>query len=451
MEAQHLASCIHLLRMTGYLELAEWNASSGQGYKLTEAGHRLLADPAQMAMLRQGIVPRAVESRPSSPVHDPIRIARAEAARAAWEHPAFPVVTATIILVNVCWFLYGAWIAHQDGAAGDLWLGTTEKVFRLSGGVVGSDISRRHEWWRLLTCCFVHIGFIHLAVNMYSLYAVGPVLERLWGSGRFLVLYLLAGLCSSCIMLIGNPVGGGAGASGALFGLIGSLASWLFLNRRILHPVVVRSWSRQLVFTLLLNLYITFGISGVSEHISKGAHLGGLAAGVVLAVPLDALRFSKRYRALSILCLVLVPLACLAGVASVERQAPMRSARTPEEQKELISQLEGAISATLAFVENRALPVVDMDPPHRRAGSSSAVRARLARIRQELILASRNLSTSDSSAPLDVSTARLRDAIGTVEEMLDLMIRRLDAREVWTNEDDAFVEARLNALHRMFP
>src|SRR5206468_571251 len=97
-----------------------------------------------------------------------------------------------------------------------------------------------------------HFGLVHLGVNMYSLWAVGPLLEQLWGSGRYLVLYLLAGLGGSCAMVIENLLADrpnflGAGASGALFGILGSMVTWLFLNRDVLPPALVRVWRRQLI------------------------------------------------------------------------------------------------------------------------------------------------------------------------------------------------------------
>src|SRR5260370_12268901 len=117
-------------------------------------------------------------------------------------------------------------------------------VLHQIGSLRGGDIYVKHEWWRLVTCCFVHIGFFHLAVNMYSLFVVGPLLERLWGPIGFLVLYLIARVGGSCGMLIGNPLGAGAGASGAIWGVSASLATWLFPNRAALSRQLITSMHR---------------------------------------------------------------------------------------------------------------------------------------------------------------------------------------------------------------
>src|SRR5439155_1871894 len=89
-----------------------------------------------------------------------------------------------------------------------------QDILHRTGAITYEDIAGENAWWRLLTCCFVHIGLLHLLVNMYSLYVVGPLLERMWGRWRFLVLYLSAGLVGSCAMvLFTTPPFLGAGAS----------------------------------------------------------------------------------------------------------------------------------------------------------------------------------------------------------------------------------------------
>src|SRR5207237_7116674 len=101
-------------------------------------------------------------------------------------------------------------------------------------GALSGAMIARGDWFRLLTCCFVHFGLLHLAVNMYSLYVLGRIQEGMWGRLRYLALYLIAGVGGSCAMVINNPSTYGAGASGSIFGLMSSLATCIFLNRRCL-------------------------------------------------------------------------------------------------------------------------------------------------------------------------------------------------------------------------
>ncbi|MEM1334161.1 MAG: rhomboid family intramembrane serine protease [Actinomycetota bacterium] len=124
------------------------------------------------------------------------------------------------------------------------------------------------QWYRLVTAGFLHFGIIHVGMNMYFLYLLGNEMERPLGRGRFLLLYF-AGLLggSAGALLLG---GGGitAGASGAVFGLLGAYAVSIWQ-----HGINV--FQTQIGTLLLINLFLTFAIS----NISIGGHLGGLVAG----------------------------------------------------------------------------------------------------------------------------------------------------------------------------
>ena len=86
------------------------------------------------------------------------------------------------------------------------------------------------EIWRLVTPVFIHVGIWHIFVNMYSLYALGPAVERLFGSQRMLVVYLLSGI-SGVILSLGFSPHGSVGASGAIFGILGSLGTFIYRHR----------------------------------------------------------------------------------------------------------------------------------------------------------------------------------------------------------------------------
>lgn len=130
--------------------------------------------------------------------------------------------------------------------------------------------------WRLVTPIFLHIGILHFAVNMYSLYIVGPPVKHLFGRQRMLTIYLLSGIAGVAFSLAFSSVPS-AGASGAIFGLLGALGGFLFIHRSLFG----RSGSlqlRQIVLVAVLNLAI-----GLSPGIDNWGHLGGLLAGLTLA------------------------------------------------------------------------------------------------------------------------------------------------------------------------
>jgi membrane associated rhomboid family serine protease len=131
------------------------------------------------------------------------------------------------------------------------------------------------EWWRLFTSMFLHASFFHLAVNMYSLYFVGSIMEQVIGRWRFLLLYLASGLAGSAGALVWSPLTPTVGASGAIFGILGGL----FILERRRHIAT----GGQVAGIIVLNLVITFAFSG---SISVGGHVGGLIGGTVLMLAL---------------------------------------------------------------------------------------------------------------------------------------------------------------------
>jgi len=304
------------LRMGGLIHLTDWVQGNGQGYALTAEGTRVLQSPRELARVRAGELPTEPSVIEQPPMFEDNRRMptwdRGEAIRNALLTPRPPVISMAIIFINVAWFLAGIVVAERQQVPLNQYLyGGANKVLEQMGALAVPDIARG-EWWRLLTCCFVHIGMFHLAVNMYSLYAVGPFFEQIWGRGRFLVLYLIAGFGGSCSMAIfQDPRAVGAGASGALWGILAAYAVWVVLNRRHLPGPLVRSWLRQIVIVFAINIFITYSI----PNISAAAHYGGGAVGAVAGALLNFQRFGSIWqRRLALVGLVALPLLCVGAV-----------------------------------------------------------------------------------------------------------------------------------------
>lgn len=132
------------------------------------------------------------------------------------------------------------------------------------------------EYWRLITANFLHIGLVHLLFNTYALYILGLMVETRFGRGRFLALYMLCGLAGSTASFVGN-MALSAGASGAIFGLMGAI---------IVHFAVYREnfgqrGQKQLTSLLLVAGYnLVFGF--VAPGIDNLGHIGGLVGGLIL-------------------------------------------------------------------------------------------------------------------------------------------------------------------------
>lgn len=136
------------------------------------------------------------------------------------------------------------------------------------------------ELYRLLSVALVHGGFLHLILNMYALWIVGPIVESIWGRGLFAVFYVLTAVTASTASFLMSP-GPAVGASGAIFGLVGVVLA----GTRAHHPVLDRR-ARQIVPQLgmfvIINLAFGLFSTGLGGNIDNAAHIGGLIAGLWL-------------------------------------------------------------------------------------------------------------------------------------------------------------------------
>ena len=143
------------------------------------------------------------------------------------------------------------------------------------------------QWWRLLSSLLLHSGVLPLLINMCALWQMGRIAERLYGSANFLLLYVFAGLCSGVAGLLWDPTAHNAGASGAIFGVLGGLLVFFFRpDTRIPAEIVGGARISGAVF-VLYNLANAFTHSGVHNSAHLGGLLGGILMGWLLARPLS--------------------------------------------------------------------------------------------------------------------------------------------------------------------
>lgn len=180
-----------------------------------------------------------------------------------------PVVTYALILINTILFfaMYFFGKGSQD-----------VKTLLSFGASCGSYI-KGGEYFRLITSAFLHIGVLHFLFNNYALYVIGVQIESFFGKGKYLLLYLGSAICGNLLsitFLPDNVVS--AGASGAIFGLLGALLYFGYHYRVYLGSVM----KSQIIPLLLLNL----GIGFLFPSIDLSAHIGGFLAGILLAMAL---------------------------------------------------------------------------------------------------------------------------------------------------------------------
>ena len=166
------------------------------------------------------------------------------------------------------------------------------------GGVLGDEIQvDPRQSWRLLAAMFVHVGLQHFVLNMVTLYFIGRIAEDLFGSKAFLALYLLSGLMGNLFVLVFSPLAVAAGASTALFGIFGAIASLRFIAR----SPYIHYLSQRYTSLILINILFSF-----MPGISLAGHLGGLVGGGILAFVFpvygeqDSVKKSWRWGALAL-------------------------------------------------------------------------------------------------------------------------------------------------------
>ena len=145
----------------------------------------------------------------------------------------------------------------------------------LNWGADFGPLTLTGDWWRAVTCNFVHIGAFHLLMNMYAFIYIGIWLEHLIGTRRMFVSYLLTGLCSAVFSLYMHAETISTGASGSIFGLYGIFLAFLLFHR------IERSQRKALLTSILIFVGYNL-IYGIRAGVDNAAHIGGLLSGFLL-------------------------------------------------------------------------------------------------------------------------------------------------------------------------
>lgn len=135
------------------------------------------------------------------------------------------------------------------------------------------------DWWRTVTCNFIHIGIMHLLMNMYALLYIGLFLEKITGTRKLMTAYILTGLFSALLSLTVHPEIISAGASGSIFGLYGIFLSYLIFNHKI-----EKNQRKSLLYSIGIFVVYNLLLGTGEEGIDNAAHIGGLVSGIVLGI-----------------------------------------------------------------------------------------------------------------------------------------------------------------------
>jgi membrane associated rhomboid family serine protease len=274
------------------------------------------------------------QQRAFHPDPETLRFARVVVSRPA---------TFTVIFLTACIFLF--LLMLLSGGSAD------PSNVLVAYGAKRNDLIDAGQWWRLVTPVFLHVqmpgfGPLHLIVNMYGLFMLGPYVEKLYGSAKFVFFWVatgVAGVTASYLSVQPSLAEGAvgqflfkpfdqtsAGASGALFGLVGVLFVFGIKFRRELPDGFKRAFGTGMLPMIFVNLFIGYVGRG---FIDNAAHLGGLVSGALLAVfigykrPGERARVAHAWHAVQVLMLLLVVVSFVQVARHFDAPAPsMRNA-----------------------------------------------------------------------------------------------------------------------------
>jgi membrane associated rhomboid family serine protease len=178
-------------------------------------------------------------------------------------------VTSALVAVNV---VIAGLVAYLYGSTSDM------GGLMRAGANVKSAVAAG-EWWRLPASMFLHVGVMHLVLNMFGLWILGKILEQMYGRTRFFAVYMMSGIAGALASYVFGPPGMSAGASGAVLGILGAAAAELALHRKA-YP---EQWRRALLGNLAFLIVANVLIGVMYPAIDQSAHVGGLVTGALLA------------------------------------------------------------------------------------------------------------------------------------------------------------------------
>ena len=183
-------------------------------------------------------------------------------------------VTSTIVAINAMVFLAMAFTGSSpiEPNIPDL----------IKWGANDGLITLVAQPWRMLTSNYVHIGILHIALNMWCLWNLGMLAEQIFDRWTYFMVYTFCGITGSLVSIVLHPIRVGAGASGAIFGMAGALISALYLGHLPIHPSALKSTLKSLLSFAGYNLF--FG--AVVPAIDNSAHIGGLVCGLAMGAAL---------------------------------------------------------------------------------------------------------------------------------------------------------------------
>jgi rhomboid protease GluP len=214
--------------------------------------------------------------------------------------------TVVILVINFGLFLATALYSMGAGNGGDFWGIDVVTLVKFGAKY---NVLARGEWWRLVTAGFLHGGLLHILMNSWVLFDLGPQVEEIYGTSRMLVIYFVSNVVGFYLSAVWSPAIPSVGASAALMGLIGAMIALGVRHQNPLGSSIRQTYIRWAIYIILFGL-----LPGL--HVDNAAHIGGLAAGFGTAylagLPrLEGSWTEKLWRGASWVCILLTAVSFL--------------------------------------------------------------------------------------------------------------------------------------------
>jgi membrane associated rhomboid family serine protease/tetratricopeptide (TPR) repeat protein len=306
--------------------------------------------------------------------------------------PYWPVVTYALLAIN---FIFLGLEIYMGGAD------NTQVLLNL--GASFGPYLRRGDYWRLVMPMFLHGGWVHILGNSYALFILGPILERVYGYGRYLLIYVAAGMGGALLSMEASK-NVSVGASGAIFGIAGAMVVTGYVHRDLIPLRWGRAFGRGIIPFIVLNLAFGLSVHGVDNW----GHIGGLATGALLAflIPPPQEEYSgggivePPSQSIVVLPLVVVLLSMAATASHYKSTLAMNRLLDESERFESSQQYDRALQSI-----QQALRLAPHDEhPHEAMGRYFLAQGKYGEAKKELNEAVR-LSGDDDETRLELGLA----------------------------------------------
>jgi rhomboid protease GluP len=214
-----------------------------------------------------------------------------------------PLAVYAILAVTTLVFLYMEVIGPLTG-----WGNSQSGMMLIRMGAMWAPLVRAGQWWRFITPIFLHIGWTHFLMNMFTLYFMGRLMEEAYGHVRFLIVYLLSGILGNILSFSLSSGSVSAGASTSLFGMF---AGFAVLKLFFPENKYIQLLSRQYMMLIGINLAMNLFMPSVDMMGHVGGAIGGALIGIVVAIPGNTHRYKLHQRVAAGICFVGIAFICL--------------------------------------------------------------------------------------------------------------------------------------------